>query len=84
MPGRSCTSQLVGVLDKIGKFLDRGEQVDVINLDMTKAFDRVNHEILINNFVALDSITSYSTGSNHTSTIAASKSPSLDQHPPLY
>ena len=48
MPGRSCTSQLVGVLDKIGKFLDRGEQVDVIYLDMTKAFDRVNHEILIN------------------------------------
>ena len=48
MPGRSCTSQLVGVLDKIGKLLDRGEQVDVIYLDMTKAFDRVNHEILIN------------------------------------
>ena len=48
MPGRSCTSQLVGVLDKIGKALDRGEQIDVIYLDMTKAFDKVNHELLIN------------------------------------
>ena len=48
MPGRSCTSQLVGVLDKIGKVLDRGEQIDVIYLDMTKAFDKVNHELLIN------------------------------------
>ena len=47
MPGRSCTSQLVGVLDKIGKVLDRGEQIDVIYLDMTKAFDKVNHELLI-------------------------------------
>ena len=48
MPGRSFTSQLVGVLDKIGKVLDRGEQIDVIYLDMTKAFDKVNHELLIN------------------------------------
>ena len=48
MPGRSCTSQLVGVLDEIGKVLDRGEQIDVIYLDMTKAFDKVNHELLIN------------------------------------
>ena len=48
MPGRSCTSQLVGVLDKIGKVLARGEQIDVIYLDMTKAFNKVNHELLIN------------------------------------
>ena len=47
MPSRSCTSQLIGVLDKIGNFLDRGEQIDVIYLDMTKAFDRVNHELLL-------------------------------------
>ena len=48
MPGRSSTSQLVGVLDKIGKVLDRGEQIDVIYLDMTKAFDKFNHELLVN------------------------------------
>ncbi|CAB3994070.1 Hypothetical predicted protein [Paramuricea clavata] len=47
VPGKSCTSQLIGVLDKIGRLLDRGEQIDVIYLDMSKAFDRVNHEILI-------------------------------------
>ena len=37
MPGRSCLAGL----------LDRGEQIDVIYLDMTKAFDKVNHELLI-------------------------------------
>ena len=47
VPGKSCTSQLIGVLDKIGRLLDRGEQIDLIYLDMSKAFDRVNHKILI-------------------------------------
>ena len=47
VPGKSCTSQLIGVLDKIGRLLDRGEQIDAIYLDMSKAFDRVNDEILI-------------------------------------
>ena len=47
VPGKSCTSQLIGVLDKIGRLLDRGEQIDVIYLDMSKAFDRVNHKIFI-------------------------------------
>ena len=47
VPGKSCTSQLIGVLDKTGRLLDRGEQIDVIYLDMSKASDRVNHEILI-------------------------------------
>ena len=47
VPGKSCTSQLIGVLDKIGRLLDRGEQIDVTYLDMSKTFDRVNHEILI-------------------------------------
>ena len=47
VPGKSCTSQLIGVLDKIGRLLDRGEQIHVIYLDMSKAFDRLNHEILI-------------------------------------
>ncbi|CAB4010142.1 Hypothetical predicted protein [Paramuricea clavata] len=47
VPGKSCTAQLIDVLDKIGRLLDRGEQIDVIYLDMSKAFDRVNHKILI-------------------------------------
>lgn len=48
VPGRSCTTQLIEVLDHIGSLLDRGNQIDVIYLDMSKAFDKVSHRQLIN------------------------------------
>ena len=35
--GRSCVTQLVEVLDQIGTKLDRGGQVDIIYLDLSKA-----------------------------------------------
>ena len=38
---RSSVTQLVEVLDQIGTKLDRGGQVDIIYLDMSKAFDTV-------------------------------------------
>ena len=44
---RSCVTQLVEVLDEIGTKLDRGGQVDIIYLDMSKAFDTVNHAKLL-------------------------------------
>jgi hypothetical protein len=34
-------------LDNIGSLLDSGNQIDVIYLDMSKAFDKVNHELLL-------------------------------------
>ena len=40
---RSCVTQLVEVLDQIGTNLDREGQVDIIYLDMSKAFGTVNH-----------------------------------------
>ena len=45
--GRSCVTQLVEVLDYIGSRLDNGGQVDVIYLDMSKAFDKVSHHKLL-------------------------------------
>ena len=48
IPGKSCTTQLLEVLDKIGLLLDSGKQIDVIFMDMSKAFDKVNYAILIN------------------------------------
>jgi len=45
--GKSCVSQLSEVTSFIGANLDRGSQVDVVYLDMSKAFDKVNHEILL-------------------------------------
>ena len=47
MPGISCTTQLIEVLNHIGSLLDGGKQTDVIYMDMSKAFDKVNHKILI-------------------------------------
>ena len=43
----SCTTQLLHVYDVIVKTLDKGEQTDIIYLDFSKAFDSVNHELLI-------------------------------------
>ena len=45
--GPSCVTQLVEVLDFIGSQLDNGGQVDVIYLDMSKAFDKVSHRKLL-------------------------------------
>ena len=42
IPGKSFTTQLLPVHDYIGTLLD------VIYMDMSKAFDKVNHETLLN------------------------------------
>ncbi|XP_052675417.1 uncharacterized protein LOC128157091 [Crassostrea angulata] len=44
---RSCETQLLITLDKIGKNLDQGEQTDIILLDFSKAFDKVPHKRLL-------------------------------------
>ena len=47
MNGKSCTTQLLTVYDEIGKYLDEGKQTDMIFLDFSKAFDSVDHNMLI-------------------------------------
>ena len=47
IPGRSCTTQLLYVLDYFTQHLDQGDSVDVIYLDFQKAFDSVPHQRLI-------------------------------------
>jgi hypothetical protein len=37
-------------LDYIGQQLDNGKQTDIIYLDMSKAFDRVRHDVLLANY----------------------------------
>ena len=44
--GKSCITNLLEVLDYIGSELDNGGQVDAIYLDLSKAFDKVNHSRL--------------------------------------
>ena len=47
VPGKSCVTQLIEVFEYIGRELDLGKQIDVIHLDMSKAFDRVSHMQLL-------------------------------------
>ena len=46
-PSRSCTTQLLEVLDAWTQAVDRGEATDVIYLDFQKAFDSVPHARLL-------------------------------------
>ncbi len=44
---RSCVTQLLAVLHSIGQNLDNNTQTDVLYLDLAKAFDSVDHTILL-------------------------------------
>ena len=44
---RSCLTQLIDHVDHILKSLNSGDEVDVIYLDYAKAFDKVDHKILL-------------------------------------
>ena len=46
--GRSCLSNLLTFLDKVTDCVDKGIDVDVIFLDLAKAFDKVPHTRLMN------------------------------------
>ena len=45
--GRSCLSQLLEHYDTILSYFERGINVDTIYLDFSKAFDKVDHAILL-------------------------------------
>lgn len=44
---RSCLTNLLEFMEKVAKYLDSGEPVDVIYLDFQKAFDKVPHMRLL-------------------------------------
>ena len=45
--GRSCLSALLDVFDNIIHMLDSNSSVDIVYLDFSKAFDKVDHGILL-------------------------------------
>ena len=47
MPDRSCLSALLDVFDNIMHMLDSNSSVDMVYLDFSKAFDNVDHGILL-------------------------------------
>ena len=47
LQGKSCVTNLLEALEYVGACLDTGGQVDILYLDMSKAFDRINHKRLM-------------------------------------
>ena len=45
--GRSCLSQLLQHYDRIVKYLEEGKNVDVIYLDFSKAFDKLDFQLTL-------------------------------------
>ena len=44
---RSCMTQLLSHIEHIYSSLNSGDEVDVIYLDFAKAFDKVDHNVLL-------------------------------------
>ena len=51
--GRSCLSALLSVFDDIMHMLEDGGSADMVYLDFSKAFDKVDHSILLHKLIAL-------------------------------
>ena len=54
LAGKSCVTQLLELLEDVTIALDRGEDVDVIYLDLSKAFDRVPNKRLLKRYGATE------------------------------
>jgi len=50
--GRSCLSNLLCFLDQVTGLVDNGFSLDIVYLDLAKAFDKVPHQRLLNKLKA--------------------------------
>ena len=47
LPGKSCTTQMIGFTESIAIALNLSIRTDVVYFDFAKAFDSVNHDIIL-------------------------------------
>ena len=47
LPGKSCTTQMIPFIDDTTQTLNSRNDVDIIYFDFAKAFDSVNHDIIL-------------------------------------
>lgn len=52
MKGRSTLTNLISFYGKITNLTDKGKDVDIVNMDFSKLFDTVTHNILLEKLVA--------------------------------
>ena len=53
LSGRSCLTNLLEFFDDVTRGLDKGDKIDVVYLDFSKAFDKVPHNKLLNKVAEL-------------------------------
>ncbi len=51
---KNCSTQLIQVYHNILEALDKCNEIDIIYLDFTKAFDKVSHPLLLQSWKSLD------------------------------
>ena len=47
IPGKSCITQVLEILEEITDALDHGFDIDLIYLDYTKAFDKIPYKRIV-------------------------------------